>query len=102
MDVGLLMEGFILLGSVGFVIAVYFAFRLSRETENERYWLVLALSSLVMAMHQWSMIPWSLHIIAERARLIIQEASAIAGSLLFTYAMYGLYSSMKKIRETTG
>ncbi len=102
MDIGLFFQGLILLGSVGFLVAVYYAFVLSRETGNERYWLILAFSAIFMAIHQWTMIPWEFHIITDDVRFVIQEISVIAGSALFAYSIYGLSSSMKKIREKMG
>lgn len=89
----------IMLGSVGFLIAVYYAFKLSRETKHEKYWMALSLSALFLAIHQWTMIPWEFHLITDDFRFLLVQSSSIIGAILFIYAIYGLSSSMKKIRE---
>ncbi len=99
MDIGLFFQGLILLGSLGFLVAVYYAFRLSKETKNEKHWLVLALSALFLTINQWTMIPWEFHIITNDVRLAVQQITMIIGSILFAYSIYGLFASMKKIRE---
>lgn len=101
MHVGLFFQGLILLGSIGFLVVVYYAFRLSKETKHEKYWLVLAVSAIFLAVHQWAMIPWEFHIITDDVRFVIQQISVIIGAVLFAYAVYGLFTSMKKIRERT-
>lgn len=102
MDISLFFQGLILLGSLGFIIVVYYAFRLSKETRNDKNWLVLAVSAVFLAMHQWTMIPWEFHIITNDVRFAIQQISVIIGAVLFAYAIYGLFTSMKKIREKMG
>lgn len=99
MDLNMFFQGLTLLGSLGFLVVVYYALRLSKETENEKHWLVLALSAIFLAMDHWALIPWELHLITDDARFVIQQASAIIGAALFAYAIYGLFTSMKKIRE---
>ena len=95
----LFIQSLIFLGSIGFLIAVYYAFRLAKETKNEKYWLILAISAIFLAIHQWAMIPWSFKIITDEIRIIIQQISVIIGAILFTYSVYGLFSSMRKIRR---
>ena len=45
-----------LIGSMGFVAAIYSSIRLSIETGNERYWLMFAMSALCFAIHYWLMV----------------------------------------------
>lgn len=99
MHIGPFLEGLVFLGSVGFLLVIYYAFRLSRETKHEKYWVVLALSALFLGIHQWVLIPWELHLITDRVRLLLEQVSAIFGAVLFAYAVYGLHSSMKSIRK---
>jgi phosphotransferase system glucose/maltose/N-acetylglucosamine-specific IIC component len=99
MNVDLLFEGLTILASLGFLFAVYFAIKLSKETKNERYWAVLAASAIILALHYWAMIPWGLHIINSTTQLYIEGLSGIIGAMLLGYALYGLYTSMKKVRE---
>ncbi len=99
MDIGLFFEGLILIASLGFLFAVFYAFKLSKETKHEKYWVILAIAAFLLAIHQWMMIPWGFHLIGERLRLTIEQISAILGSVLLGYSMFGLYNSMKKIKE---
>lgn len=99
MHVGLFFQGLILVGSLGFLIALYYAVMLSRETQHERYWLMLGLSALFLAIHQWTMIPWEFHLITNEIKFLIEQLSAILGAITFGYATYGLATSMRKIRE---
>lgn len=102
MDISLFFQGLILLGSLGFLVVVYYAFRLSKETKNEKHWLILAIAAIFLAIHQWTMIPWEFHIITDDVRFVIQQISVLIGAVLFAYAIYGLFTSMKKIREKMG
>lgn len=97
--VGTFHEILIFLGSFGFFVALYYAFKLSKETQNEKYWLSLAISALFLTLHEWIEIPWILHIVSDNAKAIMKHSTAFIGSILFAYAMYGLYTSMKKIKE---
>ncbi len=99
MDINLFFQGLILLGSIGFLVVVYYTFRLSKETKNEKYWLILAVSAVFLAVHQWTMILWDLHIITDNINLMIQQISILIGAVLFGYAIYGLFTSMKEIKE---
>lgn len=93
------LEILIFLASFIFLIAVYFSFRLSRETHHEKYWLALAIGFLVFAVHHWMMIPLSFGFIPENMERIIEQISSIVGSVLFAYATHGLYTSMKDINK---
>lgn len=81
---------------------VYYAFGLSKETKNEKYWLISAISAIFLATHQGTMIPWEFHIITDNVRFVIQQISVIIGAVLFAYAIYGLFTSMKKIKQKMG
>jgi hypothetical protein len=93
------MQGLILIASLGFLIALYYAIMLSRETKHERYWLMLGISALFLAIHEWTLIPWQFHLIDEQQRLMIAQIASIIGAVTFGYAVYGLATSMRKIRE---
>ncbi len=99
MDIGLFFEGLILIASLGFLFAVFYAFKLSKETKHEKYWVILATAAFLLAIHQWMTIPWGFHLIGEKLKLTIEQVTAIIGSVLFGYALFGLYSSMKKVKE---
>ena len=93
------LEILIFLASIMFLIAVYFSFKLSKETHHERYWLSLAIGFLVFAVHHWMMIPLSFGFLSEGIERVIEQVSSIVGSTLFVYATHGLYSSMKEINK---
>lgn len=99
MDIGLFFEGLILISSMGFVFAVYYAFKLSKETKHEKYWIMLALASLILAIHFWAMIPWGLHLITDKSQRYIGQIAGISGAILLGYSHWGLYSSMRKVKE---
>ncbi|MBR9706678.1 hypothetical protein GOV14_06605 [Candidatus Pacearchaeota archaeon] len=99
MDIGLFFEGLILISSIGFVFAVYYAFKLSKETKHEKYWIMLALASLILAVHLWARIPWGLHLITDKIQGFIEQITGILGAILLGYSHWGLYSSMRKVKE---
>ncbi len=94
-----LTEGLVLLASLGFLVAIYFAYKLWRETRGERYWPYFLVSAVALGVREWAVIPVDLHLISRSTGILIVEASAIVGGLAFAYASYGLYASMKRIRE---
>jgi len=89
----------IIVTSMIFLIAVYFSFKLSKETNHEKYWFFLALGFFTFAIHHWTMIPGILAIMNESTREVIEKSSAIIGATFVAYATYGLYASMKKINK---
>ncbi len=89
----------VLVASLGFFVAVYYSFRLSKETRHEPYWLALALSAIFLAISEWSAIPWQAHIINADVRELTEQITAALGAILFGYAVYGLARSMKMVRE---
>lgn len=93
------LEILIILASIAFLVAVYFSFKLSKETRHEKYWLALAVGFFIFAIHHWMMIPWTFGFIPESAGHIIEQISSITGALLFAYATHGLYSSMREIKK---
>ena len=94
--------------ALGVVGAVYFAFRLYRETDKGWYWAALVLSAFFMALSQWIFIivPF---LQGPQPRIeqreifgyisIIKDSSEILASLLFAIACYGIYTTMHHIRK---
>ena len=95
------LEILIFLASLIFLIAIYYSFKLSKETHHEKYWLALALGFLVFAIHHWIEIPLSFGLLSEGVERVIEQVSSIIGSALFAYATHGLYISMKEINQRT-
>jgi NO-binding membrane sensor protein with MHYT domain len=89
-----------ILSSVTFLVAVYFAFKLSKETKHERYWMILALGFFIFALHHWLMTPFVFNLSEEISHLI-EHISSIIGAILIGYSVFGLYNSMKKINRKT-
>jgi hypothetical protein len=80
------------------VIAVYFAYKLYRETDRAWYWLSLLMSAFFFALAQWIQI-----IFPGGPRFavlgILSESSGIIATLLFAISCYGIYKTMKDIRK---
>ncbi len=94
------LEVLVLVGSLGYVVALFCACRLSRETGNERYWFFFVVAALGLGIHQWIKIPQYLGIIGpDTAYRAIRELAEIVGALAFAYASYGLCTSMRAIRR---
>lgn len=90
-----------LIGSMGFLAAIYFSVRLSNETRHERYWLMFALSALCFALHYWLMALEFYHIVPENVAVPGEALSGLIGAVLFGYASYGLHRAMVNIRLKT-
>jgi uncharacterized membrane protein YagU involved in acid resistance len=99
METDILLNTLTIISSIIFLIAVYYSFKLSKETKHEKYWLLLAFGFFVFAIHHWMMIPWSFDLAYEESKEMIENISSIIGALLIGYATFGLYSSMKKVRS---
>ncbi len=91
----------LLVGSTGFMAAIYFSVRLSIETRNEKYWLMFALSALCFALHYWLMV-FDFYEMVPMGMAVRGEAiSGLLGAFLFGYASYGLHRALVNIREKT-
>ena len=61
--------------------------------------MLLAIGLFIFAVHHWSMI---LHdLIPDNIQFYIEQFTSIIGALFIAYSTYGLYSSMKKVKEKT-
>ncbi len=91
----------LLIGSMGFVAAIYFSVRLSIETRNEKYWLMFAVSALCFALHYWFMVLEFYEIVPMGMTVLGSAISGLSGAFLFGYASYGLHRAMVNIRKNT-
>lgn len=82
-----------------FGVAAYFAYRLLGETRGERYWPWIFAAVVVMALHHATEIPWRSGLISHEAHEAVQKATETGAALALAYATYGLYRSMRSIRE---
>ena|SRR3972149_7792332 len=89
----------IAIGSLGFLFAIYFSTKLSRETRNERYWMIFSLSAVLFAVHYWLMAAEAFGLASREDTLPGLAVSGLVGAILFGYASYGLYKSMVKVRH---
>jgi hypothetical protein len=87
-----------IVSSLVFLIGVYFAFKLSKETRHEKYWLYFVLGFFIFAIHHWMMIPLNFGL-SNEIQEIIEHTTSIIGALFIGYATFGLYNSMRKIRK---
>lgn len=92
-------QGLVLIASLGFLVAVYYTYRLSEETKGEKYWAFFLIAALGLGVHEWISIFIDAHLVARNSAIILGEAGAIIGALSLAYASFGLYSYMKKVRE---
>ena len=88
-----------LIGSIGFLAAIYFSVRLSKETRHERYWLMFALSGLFFAIHYWLMAFEHYELVPEHVAVPGEAVSGLIGAILFGYASFGLHRAMVNIRR---
>ena len=89
----------IILASVTLLFAVYFSFKLSKETKHELYWILLSTGLFIFAVHHWLMIPSLWGNISFETIELIEHITSIVGGILIAYSTYGLYSSIKKINQ---
>jgi len=94
-----ILQLLIYLAAFLFLLAMYFSFKLSKETQHEKYWIFLAIGFLVFALHHLSMIPLMFGIISEDLQHFLEPLSSILGTIFISYAMWGLYSSMNKVKK---
>ncbi|MFB6242202.1 MAG: hypothetical protein ABEJ36_05385 [Candidatus Nanosalina sp.] len=91
--------GLVFFSSVVFAIAVYYTYRLSEETNRGKYWIFFLLAAIGLGMHEWlKVLDFFLHFPANLYQ-VIRELGVVAGASSLAYGSYGLYKSMKEIRE---
>ncbi len=88
------------LSSVFFLGAIYFSFALSKETGNAKYWVFFLLASVAFFVAHLS--AKDVLGLEPETGFVVKELSEIAGAFSLAYATFGLYSSMKKVREKIG
>ena len=83
------------LSTIFIIAAIFFSIMLSRETKGEKYWIFFVFSALGFGLS---------HLSGKLGQNFfgLQEAGEIIGAFSLAYACYGLYTSMKKIREKVG
>jgi hypothetical protein len=80
------------------VVAVFFAYKLYKETDRAWYWLSLLLSAFFFALAQWIKIAFPG---GPRFAVlgILSESGDIVATLLLAVSCYGIYKTMKDIRK---
>ena len=94
-------EILVIAASITLLCAVYFSFKLSRETRHEKYWILLSLGLLIFAVHHWLMIPSLWGDISPETIELVENITSIISGVLIAYSTYGLYTSIRKINEKT-
>lgn len=92
-------QGLVLLASLGFLAAVYYAYRLSQETRGEKYWPYFLVASLALGVPYWISIPHDLGLLSGSVSTVFSELAAVVGGLSLAYASHGLYKTLKRIRK---
>ena len=80
--------------------AIYYSFMLSKETSGAKYWVFFLIASIAFAVAH--LVSKDFLGFSSETQFIVKEMAEIAGAFSLAYATYGLYSSMKKIREKIG
>jgi len=86
------------ISTVFFLAAIFFSYKLSKETGGEKYWIFFVIAAIGFSVADLASIGFFLNISSE-AFFAIREIGEIVGAFSLAYATFGLYSSMKKIRE---
>ena len=89
----------ILVSSAMFLAAIYFSYKLSKETTGEKYWLFFLIAAIAMGVYHTFRHPELTGFVADSTRILIVEVMEIVGAFSFAYACFGLYKSMKRVRE---
>lgn len=87
-----------IIAAASVLVAVYFAYKLYKETDRAWYWLSLLLSAFFFALAQWINIVFPG---GPRFALlgILSESGDIVATLLLAVSCYGIYKTMKDIRK---
>lgn len=80
--------------------AIYYSFMLSKETSGAKYWVFFLVAALMFAVAHLASKDFLG--IASETQFVVKEVAEITGMFSLAYATFGLYSSMKKIREKIG
>ncbi len=80
--------------------AIYYSFMLSKETSGAKYWIFFLIASVMFGIAHLASKDFMGF--SSETQFVVKEVAEIAGAFSLAYATYGLYSSMKKIREKIG
>ncbi|GEM_PF-3490623 len=86
------------ISTVFFLGAIFFSYKLSKESGGEKYWVFLVIASASFGLAHLAAKGFLLNLSSETF-FVVREIGEIVGAFSLAYATYGLYSSMKKIRE---
>lgn len=90
----------VILSTLSFLAAIFFSYRLSQETKGEKYWVFFIIAAFGFGLAHLAS-KNILPVLSIGDSFILQEIGEIIGAFSLAYATFGLYSSMKKIREKT-
>ncbi|MDO8428268.1 MAG: hypothetical protein Q7S92_03580 [Candidatus Diapherotrites archaeon] len=80
------------------LLAVVFAFLLSRESSHEKYWVFFVLGSL--ALVAWSILEnFLVSVFDVGFQSLLLDVFQVMTAFCFAYAFFGLYSGMKQVRK---
>jgi glucose uptake protein GlcU len=84
------------------ILALVFSALLSKESKGEKYWVFFTIAAIGFFASSIARNEFFSNSISMETISLIQEIGMIIGSFSFAYAAFGLYRSMKKIREKIG
>lgn len=87
------------LSIASFLVAIYFAVLLSKESSGERYWFFFVVAAVGFGLaHVLNVLSFFM-ILPSQPAYFLMEVGQIAGAASLAYACFGLYRQMKKVRE---
>lgn len=92
----------IVLSSIGFVAAVYFAYLLAQETHAGRYWVAFIIAGIGLGAHQWMKLVHIVYPIDHELQTICIELGILIGAGFLAYGAYGIQKSVKDIKAQAG
>ena len=87
---------FSLITSLFFLAAIFFSYKLAKESRGEKYWLFFALAAVMLSLPHFLKLEFFKNFFSEPFLAFFKESGELIGAFSFAYASYGLYSSMKK------
>lgn len=93
---GLVIASIFVLG-----IAMYYCFKLYKETENEKFWLMLTIGFTIISIHTILELYSYFGSFFKGYHEIVEWILLLIGSIFILYAIHGLYTTFIKINKKT-
>lgn len=84
--------------TIFFLAAIFFSYKLSKETGGEKYWVFFVIAVISFGVAHIANKGFLFGFSSETL-FVVREMGEIVGAFSMAYATFGLYRSMKRIRE---